>query len=60
MKAVIKGGDKVRYHPIIGDPKDDGKIYSVFGTQYLGKRRVAFLNGKVGCVAIESLTRVKL
>lgn len=49
-------GEMVRYHPII-DGEHDGKEYKVtaFDTLPSG-RRVVWLKGKRGCVAIEALS----
>jgi len=58
--SEIRKGDRFRYHPEIGNPKDDGKTYTV---SYVGKlgngKDVAWLKGKVGCVAIEALTKIE-
>ena len=49
-------GDKVHYHPIIGEPHD-GKVYTVrdLGTLPSG-HSVAWLAGKSGCVSINALS----
>ena len=46
---------RVRFHPIIGG-KHDGKLYTVRATGQLGRRDVAWLEEKSGCVAVEALS----
>lgn len=52
---VFKPGDRVRYHPIIGEGHD-GKHYIVRELGELGPHQVAWLDGKNGAVAIEALS----
>jgi hypothetical protein len=57
-EKIVREGQKVRYHPVIGGP-DDGAIYEVELVGSVGDgRAVAWLKGKRGCVALSSLTSV--
>lgn len=57
LVTQLTTGTKVHYHPIIGEAHD-GKVYSVraVGTIPSSKNPVVWLNEKVGCVCIESLS----
>lgn len=54
-------GQKVRYHPVVGRPETDGKIYIVreFGLMAGNEMPVAWLIGKAVCVRIDALEKVK-
>lgn len=57
--SEVKAGMRVRYHPIIGR-EHDGRLYEVQSVGALpGKRDVAWLKGKRGCVAVEALSLPK-
>lgn len=54
--AEFTKGMQVRFHPIIGG-NHDGQIYTIKGFSILGHgERVAFLDGKCGCVSLEDLS----
>lgn len=58
VKSPFKVGDKVFYHPIIGEPHD-GKMYEIWALDPdLGgsKQAVAFLRDKSGCVSQQALS----
>lgn len=51
-----KVGDRVMYHPVIGEPHD-GKVYQVREVGELQSREpVAWLEGKAGCVSRHALS----
>ena len=53
-------GDKVHYHPIIGE-SHDGKVYEIRDLGELGHgAEVAWLKGKAGCVVLEALSPASL
>lgn len=51
----VEIGEMVRYHPIIGG-EHDGNEYKVTAIGELSGRRVAWLEGKRGCVALKALS----
>ena len=54
----FKVGDKVHYHPIIGEAHD-GKVYEIRHVDRIpsAKKPVAWLVGKAGCVCVEALSK---
>jgi hypothetical protein len=57
----LKKGDKVYYHPIIGE-KHTGKIFECRTDSYVSYAGypVVFLKGKPGHVAVEAISRAEV
>lgn len=54
----VRIGQKVQYHPIIDGPTD-GRVYEVLGLGNLYGLPIAWLEGKRGCVSLDSLTPLR-
>lgn len=55
----VEIGQKVHYHPVITQGCD-GKTYTVRDVSELASgQRVAFLEGKSGCVSLDALSECK-